>query len=271
MAAIRGSIAAVIGKKAMRTALPGSRPEALLERLVAQGCVWKIPARRSSCASVISQSRQRSSNFVRMSCWSLAPCGGVSQVTAASSSNRNIGVRDHPADFPEDIAEHRPHHGAGVEDFRSSKVCTGMLPDLDVAVGEVGYSPPSAELVEGLPNTELQDGQGLGIHVGMADPLGVNPATTGTHLDMAPSSIGHEHQEGVSGSAHRRAGPPGFVNPAEKRMRPGTQRNAELGHEIEEPLQEQFLAQRIIDRAQGLQAQARIAQVIPVAPEQIGE
>ena len=71
-----------------------------------------------------------------------------------------------------------------------------MLPEhVHIAVKNPIVLAAQGELVEGLPNTELQHGQRLEVHVGMADPLGVNPATAGTHLDMA-RMIGHHARGG---------------------------------------------------------------------------
>ena len=146
-----------------------------------------------------------------------------------------------------------------------------MLPEhVHIAVKDAIVFAAQGELVEGLPNTELQHGERLEVHVGMAHALGVNPATAGTHLDMA-RVIGHDDEEAtegpLAGGQGRELRQPG----REKGMRPGTQRNAELGHQIEEPLQGNPPPERIIHMAQGLEAQRRTPEIVPGAAEQIGE
>ena len=49
----------------------------------------------------------------------------------------------------------------------------------------------------------------------------------------------------------------------QKPMRPGTERNAELAAQIEEPLQGNPAPQRIIHMPQRLEAQGRAPQIVP--------
>ena len=54
-------------------------------------------------------------------------------------------------------------------------------------------------------------------------------------------------------------------------MRACREGHAELGHQIEEPLQGNAAPQRVIDMAQRLEAQRRAPQIVPAPAEQIGE
>ena len=104
----------------------------------------------------------------------------------------------------------------------------------------------------------------------MTNPLRVNPPTVGTHLHMA-RMIGHVHEEATERPlVGGQRGEPGQAR-REKPMRACCEGHAELGHQIEQPLQGNAAPDGVIHIAQRLEAQQRAPQIVPASAEQIGE
>ena len=217
MSAMLGSSAAVIGQKEPGgTALFEERPQGTTKDL-AQA------VRRKPQADVL---LARGHEPVPTALLQLAPDVGL-LVCALLRREPGHGrvieeevhgrVRAHLAlDFREDIAEDRANQTRALEQTPQLKRLHAVLPqDIHIAVKDAVIFAAEGELVQRLPNTQLQDGQGLQVHVGVRNPLRVNPPTVGAHLHMA-RMIGHADEQATERALVAGGCTASLVKPAER-------------------------------------------------------
>ena len=167
-------------------------------------------------------------------------------------------IRPHLAlQLREDIPEHGAHQPRPLQQAAQLKGLHRMTAEhIRRAVENPPVLAARGKLMQDLPDTQLQDREGLEIHVRVRNPLGIDAAATRAHLDMA-RMVGHAHQQPAQGPLVGRPLRQRRESRRQKGMRAGAQGNAELGTQVEEPLQGNAAAHRVIQMAQRLEAQRR--------------